>query len=129
MKKQILLGTLIVSTIGLAACTSNREARDDRRMRNVPSVQTVFEMDDLNKDGKISMDEFLKHKEKRSKRRNRRGQMTKITPKEMFKMMDTNKNGFISQDEMKAQRNMRKEMRVERKGKRFKRRNSNGMNN
>ena len=122
MKKQILLGALIVSTIGLTACSSNREMRDDRRMRNVPSVQKVFEIDDLNKDGKLSEAEFMKHKEKRSKRRNKRGRMTKITPKEMFQMMDSDKNGFVTQEEMKAHREARKEQRMER------RKNRKGMN-
>ncbi len=126
MKKQILLGALALSTIALTACTPNKKGCHKHHMRNALSVEKVFEVNDLDKDGKLSENEFMKHKEKRAKRRNRRGRMKKHTPKEKFQMMDTDKNGFISQGEMTTHREMRKERRKNRRGKHHKR---CGMNN
>ena len=129
MKKIALLSLTALTGLALVGCSSNdnsaenysRGNRGGARMAR-PAPVKVFQMDDKNKDGKLSFEEFKTHHEKRLDKRTERrnkskkiNKMKKLTAKDVFKNMDKNNDGFVSVDEMRAHRQSRSTERFERR--------------
>lgn len=99
LMKKVLLS---ISIVALGACSStgaNDEAclMDGRGAK----MERVFVKSDLDADGKLSLDEYTKHREARIQRKGQ-GRMKKMKTEDVFKMMDTNNDGFVTKDEMQA---------------------------
>lgn len=127
--KKVLLTAIIIGMSASASQAffwSSDDNKDRPHWKDRPSVEKVFEKADADKDGKLSKEEFLAHKEMRMKKRMEKGKGKfgkgfdgkKFNPEKKFAKMDANSDGFITQEEMKVHREMRKEKRMERKGKR-----------
>jgi len=120
MKRKMIIGSMIAA---LALPTTVLAAKDGDRKGH--HSKNMFEQLDTNKDGEVSLEEMTSRTTEKFQKLDKDGNGTisvdemSVRQKEFFTKLDTDGSGTISQEEAKAFKEMKREMKQERRASRL----------